>query len=75
MRPLLATCALLALVIATPTARAAAPGLHAIAQTLSPTNVSYAKNKSVKGWKAKNVKRGGPPPWAPAHGLRRKRGW
>jgi hypothetical protein len=35
-------------------------------------DVSFAKYKGPK-WKA--VKRRGPPPWAPAHGVRRKRGY
>jgi hypothetical protein len=40
-------------------------------------DVTFAKYKGRKymGPNRKVVKRGGPPPWAPAHGLRRKRGY
>ena len=65
---LLATAA-----ITTSSARAQTPSLHeGIAITISDTRLVYAK---FKGWKGKAMKRRGPPRWAPAHGLRRKRGW
>jgi hypothetical protein len=74
VRPLLALTAFLVLAImAAPTARAAALPLDGTAQSISAgAQLVYAK---YKGWKVKKVRRRGPPPWAPAHGLRWKRHW
>jgi hypothetical protein len=62
-----------AAVIALPSGGNARPDVDPfIAQAVQDTELTYAK---WKGWKGKKVKYGGPPPWAPAHGYRRKRGW
>ena len=63
-------------VVSTPAARAAPLPPEGIVQVLAGEELAYVK-KGGKGWKhAKRAKwRHGPPPWAPAHGLRRKRGW
>ena len=60
----------------------AAPAVHASPvsldhqiQTLPDEELAYMK-KWGRGAKGKKAKwRNGPPPWAPAHGLRRKRGY
>jgi hypothetical protein len=74
VRPILALTAFLALaIVAAPTARATTLPLDGIAQFIpAGAQLAYAK---YKGWKVKKVKRRGPPPWAPAHGRRWKRGW
>ena len=56
--------------------RAAPLPPESIVQVLAGEELAYVK-KGGKGWKhGKRAKwRHGPPPWAPAHGLRRKRGW
>ena len=73
MRHFLAATGLIALAIVTaPTAQATPASLDEIAQSIPDSGLSYAKNK---GWKGKTMKRRGPPRWAPAHGLRRKRGY
>lgn len=78
MRRLLVTLGAVAFVaLAAPAPRAApAPTpLDGLAQSLPDEAVAYAK-KGGKGWKmGKKMRRHGPPAWAPAHGLRRKRGW
>ena len=62
----------------------AAPAVHAspilpdqVVQTLTDQELAYMKKggKGWKGWKGKKAKWRGPPPWAPAYGYRRKRGW
>jgi hypothetical protein len=77
MKHLLAALGAIALLAAAaPAVRAAPAGLDGLVQSLADDEVAYAK-RGGKGWKGgKKAKwRGGPPPWAPAHGLRRKRGW
>ncbi|HEX8164614.1 MAG TPA: hypothetical protein VF601_02370 [Beijerinckiaceae bacterium] len=77
MRHLFATLGTLAFVlVAAPAVRAAPVSADSLVQALPDAALAYAK-KGGKGWKGgKKAKwRGGPPPWAPAHGLRRKRGW
>ncbi len=61
---------------ATPAGRAAPLPPDGIVQVLADEELAYVK-KGGKGWKhGKRAKwRHGPPPWAPAHGLQRKRGW
>jgi hypothetical protein len=63
-------------VVSTPAARAAPLPPEGIVQVLAGEQLAYVE-KGGKGWKqGKRAKwRHGPPPWAPAHGLRRKRGW
>jgi hypothetical protein len=70
---LTAVLALAAMSTSSPTARAATLPRDGIVQSI-PAATQLAHTK-YKAWKVKKVKRGGPPPWAPAHGLRRKRGW
>jgi hypothetical protein len=61
--------------VTAPTARAVSISPHALVQILPDEGLAYAK-KGGKGWKGgKKARWGGPPPWAPAHGFRRKRGW
>ena len=75
MKQLFAAVAVVALVAVAP-AGSASP-LAPDGLVPSSVDTAYAKWKGGKGWKGgKKAKwRGGPPPWAPAHGLRRKRGW
>ena len=81
MRHLLAMLAAIAFVlVAAPAVRAAPMSPDGLVQALADQELAYAKQGGKgwgKGWKGgKKAKwRGGPPPWAPAHGLRRKRGW
>lgn len=80
MRRLFVPLATLALVLVAAPAVRAAPAptpLEGLAQALPDDAVAYAKKgwKGGKGWKGKKMRRHGPPAWAPAHGLRRKRGW
>ena len=77
MHRIIATIGTIAFALAsTPAARAAPLPPEGIVQALSGEELAYVK-KGGKGWKhGKRAKwRHGPPPWAPAHGLRRKRGW
>ena len=89
MRHLLAAIGTAAFVIlAAPTAQATAVSLDAVAQSLPEDQIAFTKGghgkggwKGVKhcghGWGHKRGRhyRGGPPPWAPAHGWRRKHRW
>jgi hypothetical protein len=79
MTYLLAAAGVVALIVAGSGARAAPATPEGIAQALANDDLAYAKwkgGKDWKGWKGKKVKwRRGPPPWAPAWGYRRKRGW
>jgi hypothetical protein len=60
-------------IILPPSSRGTAAPIDGIAQsTILDSDLSYAKYKGAKG---KAMKRRGPPRWAPAHGLRRKRGY
>jgi hypothetical protein len=79
MKHLFAALAAIALVALAPAARAAPVAPGELIQSLADDELAYAKRggkswKGGKGWK-KAKWRGGPPYWAPAHGLRRKRGW
>jgi hypothetical protein len=56
-------------VVAAPAARATGNLPDRIVQSLPDSSLAYSRYKRVK---VKAVKRRGPPPWAPAHGLRRK---
>lgn len=70
MRRPLVVFGLLALVSVAPCAAQATPALpDGVVQSIADNSLAYAK---YKGWKGKAVKRRGPPPWAPAHGRRRK---
>jgi hypothetical protein len=62
--------------LAAPAGRASPLSPDTAVEVPADQELAYMK-KGGKGWKhGKKVKwRGGPPPWAPAHGLRRKRGW
>jgi hypothetical protein len=64
------------LLVAAPAVRASS--LDAAVQSLAEHEVAYAKKGGWhgrgKGWKH-SWKRGGPPPWAPAWGYRRKHRW
>jgi hypothetical protein len=77
MKPLLAAAAVIAFVALTPAARAAPVAPDGLLPTPAEEDLAYAKWKGGKGWKGgKKAKWGrGPPPWAPAWGYRRKRGW
>jgi hypothetical protein len=77
MKILLAAVAVTAFVALAPAAHAAPVAPAGLVQSLADEGLAYAKWKGGKGWKGgKKAKwRRGPPPWAPAHGLRRKRGW
>jgi hypothetical protein len=88
MRHLLAAIGIAAFVIlAAPTAQATAVSLDAVAQSLPEDQIAFTKGGHGKGgWKGgKHGRayghhrgrhyRGGPPPWAPAHGWRRKHRW
>ena len=77
MKHLLAAVAAVAFVALAPAAQAAPVAPDGLVQSLAGKDLAYAKWKGGKGWKGgKKAKwRRGPPPWAPAHGLRRKRGW
>lgn len=85
MRRLFVSLATVAFVLVAAPALRAAPApapLEGLAQSLPDEAVAYAKKGwkggkgwKMKGWKGKKMRRHGPPPWAPAHGLRRKRGW
>ncbi|HEX8166808.1 MAG TPA: hypothetical protein VF601_13600 [Beijerinckiaceae bacterium] len=74
MRHLFTAAAAAFLLAAAPAVRAApaAPDVQIEAQTLADHAVAYAK-KGGKGWHGKKVRRGGPPPWAPAWGRRYRR--
>jgi hypothetical protein len=80
MRHLFATLGMLAFVAIAAPAGASPVSPDRLVQDLPDGAHAYVK-KGGKGWKGgwkggKKAKwRGGPPPWAPAHGLRRKRGW
>ena len=67
-RPLIGFALLAGVLVAPPAARATADSPDHI-RSIADSSSTYAK---YKGWQAKAVKRRGPPPWAPAHGLRRK---
>ena len=71
MRQLVAIAGLLAIAAAPFAARAAPVSPDGITQAIAGTQLAYAKYKSVKVRTGK-VRRHGPPPWAPAHGYRRK---
>lgn len=86
MRTLLAVLAAAALLtLGAPALQAASSPLPGAVQSLSDDAVAYAKKGGWKGgWKGfkrghayghRKFRRRGPPPWAPAHGLRRKRGY
>jgi hypothetical protein len=80
MRRLLATFGMFAFaLVAAPAARAAPVAPDGLVQVLADQELAYAKKGGKgwgRGWKGgRKGKWGGPPPWAPAHGLRRKRGW
>ena len=69
------------LTFSAPAVQAASSPVPDAVQSLPEDVVAYAKKggwkggwKGGKGWK-KGWKRRGPPPWAPAWGYRRKRGW
>ena len=58
---------------AAPAAHAAPAALDTALGSLSDAETAYVK-KGGKGWKmGKKMKRGGPPPWAPAWGRRYRR--
>ena len=87
MRVLLATAAVLVGIASAP-AYAASTSLEALAHSLPDEAIAFTKKGGKgwghhKGWKHRKAWKhagrghyyGGPPPWAPAWGLRRKRGW
>ncbi len=84
MHHIVAAATLLALSgFAVPDARAAETSLDRLVQSLPDEDTVYVKKggwQSGKGWKhgrawGHHRVRGGPPPWAPAHGYRRKHRW
>ena len=81
MRHVIAVCATLAVAgLAAPAARAGEAPLGTLVQSLDENQIAFVKKGGWKGgkhgraWGHHRVRRG-PPPWAPAHGYRRKRGW
>jgi hypothetical protein len=68
----LATMALIAIVAPSPTRAGVLPP-DALVQSVGDGEIAYAKWKGGKGWKGTKMKRGGPPPWAPAWGRRYRR--
>ena len=76
MRHLLAAMGAAAfVVVAAPAVRASPVLPNQAVQALTDQELAYMK-KGGKGWKhGRKVRRHGPPPWAPAYGLRRKRGY
>jgi hypothetical protein len=82
MRHLVASLSAVAfLAAAAPAAHASPHSPESLLQALPDGKIAFTK-KGGKHWGGKHWKggrhakwRGGPPYWAPAHGLRRKRGW
>ena len=77
MRRFLAVLGTAALVMVTgPAVHATPVSVDGAVQSLTDSQTAYAKKGGWKhgghGW---GHHRGGPPPWAPAHGWRRKHGW
>ena len=86
MRLLLAALGTAALAVITSPPSQATPQ-DWLVQSLSQDQTSFAKGGHGQGWKGakhtrgwgqrggRHWRRGGPPPWAPAHGWRRKHRW
>ena len=73
MRPIFAVIAAVAFTLPCSIAvRAETQPSAGSVQFVRAGDISFVKYKGPK-WKV--MKRPGPPPWAPAHGLRRKRGY
>lgn len=71
MRPVIAIAAAMLLVAFGATPVLADPPPHAAAKKAN----KHAGKAAYQGLHLQSYKKGGPPPWAPAHGYRRKAGW